>query len=272
MELRELMTTMGFDGDNIPFVAGSALCALEGTKPEIGQDSIVKLMEEVDRFVPEPIRDLDKPFMMPIENVYSIPGRGTVVTGRAERGVIKKGMECEILGYTKAFKTTITGIEMFHKILEEAQAGDQLGALIRGIKRDEVRRGMVLCKPGTLKQHDNVEVQVYVLTKDEGGSIRPLATYFQPVMYSKTWDCAASIEVIGKELLMPGEDGKLNLKMLKPMVLETGQRFTLRNGPVTVGTGVVTKILPNLTQDVREKMAKGFRKLKKKAEEAQAAK
>lgn len=172
MELRELLTEHGYNGDEVPIVTGSALCALEGKEPEIGRDAVMKLLDTVDSYIPTPIRELDKPFLMPIENVYSIPGRGTVVTGRLNRGVIKKGMECEIVGYNKFFKTTITGIEMFHKILEEAQAGDQLGALIRGVKREEVRRGMALCKPGTIKQHDHFEVQVYVLKKEEGGRDR----------------------------------------------------------------------------------------------------
>lgn len=156
MEIRELMTEMGYDGDNVPVVKGSALCALEGKSPEMGSDAILKLLAEVDKYIPTPVRDLDKPFLMPVESVYSIPGRGTVVTGRLERGTVKKGMDCEFVGYNKVMKSTITGIEMFHKILEESHAGDQLGALVRGIKRDDIRRGMVLCKPGTVKANDNV--------------------------------------------------------------------------------------------------------------------
>ena len=160
MEMRELMTEIGYKGDSVPFIHGSALCALEGTKPEIGSSSIVKLMEAVDSHIPTPVRELDKPFLMPVEGVYSIPGRGTVVTGRLERGLVKKGMECEFVGYSKTIKSTITGIEMFHQILEESHAGDQLGALVRGIKRDDIRRGMVMAKPGTMKAQDHFEAQV----------------------------------------------------------------------------------------------------------------
>lgn len=162
MEIRELMSEMGYDGDNVPIVKGSALCALEGKKPEIGAEAIIKLLQEVDKHVPTPERDLDKPFLLPVENVYSIPGRGTVVTGRLERGVVKKGNECEFVGYNKVIKSTITGIEMFHKILEESQAGDQLGALVRGVKRDDIRRGMVMCKPGTVKAYDNVRIFIFL--------------------------------------------------------------------------------------------------------------
>nr|CAD7393776.1 unnamed protein product [Timema cristinae] len=160
MEIRELMGEMGYDGDNIPVVAGSALCALEGKKPEIGAEAVLKLLAEVDKYIPTPARELDKPFLLPVENVYSIPGRGTVVTGRMERGILKKGNDCEFIGYNKVLKSTVTGVEMFHQILEEAQAGDQLGALVRGVKRDDIRRGMIMCKPGTCKAHDNVEAQV----------------------------------------------------------------------------------------------------------------
>lgn len=229
MEIRELMSEMGYDGDNIPIVKGSALCALEGKRPEIGSDAILKLLEEVDKHVPTPVRDLDKPFLLPVENVYSIPGRGTVVTGRLERGIVKKGSECEFVGYNKVIKSTVTGIEMFHKILEESHAGDQLGALVRGIKRDDIRRGMVMCKPGSVKAHDNVrsdllnilryiylstsfvsqlEAQVYMLTKEEGGRSKPITNFYQLQMFSRTWDCASQVNVEGKEMIMPGEDAK----------------------------------------------------------------
>lgn len=161
MEIRELMTEMGYDGDNVPVVKGSALCALDGKSPEIGSEAIMKLLAEVDAHIPTPIRELDKPFLLPVENVYSIPGRGTVVTGRLERGVVKKGNECEFIGFSKVIKSTVTGVEMFHQILDEAQAGDQLGALVRGVKRDEIKRGMVMCKPGTVKANDNVSWTIY---------------------------------------------------------------------------------------------------------------
>lgn len=208
MEIRELLTEMGYDGEGIPVVKGSALCALDGTKPEIGSETILKLLSVIDEKVPTPERDLDKPYLMPVESVYSIPGRGTVVTGRLERGIIKKGMDCEFIGYNQKFKTTISGIEMFHKILPEAHAGDQLGALVRGIKRDEVKRGMVMCKPGTLKPHDHVEAQVYILSAAEGGKKKPVSSYAQLQMFSKTWDCAAQVLIPEKNMVMPGEDCK----------------------------------------------------------------
>lgn len=178
MEMRELLTEMGYDGEKVPVVKGSALCALEGKSPEIGSEAILKLLQEVDNFIPTPIRELDKPFLLPIENVYSIPGRGTVVTGRLERGTIKKGIECEFVGFNKVIKSTVTGIEMFHQILDEAQAGDQLGALVRGVKRDDIKRGMVMCKPGSVKALDQFEAQVYILSKEEGGRPKPFVSLY----------------------------------------------------------------------------------------------
>lgn len=206
IEIRELLSEMGYDGDNIPIVKGSALCALEGKNPEIGAQAILQLLETIDKNIPNPQRELDKPFLLPIENVYSIPGRGTVVTGRLERGKLKKGMECEIIGYNKVMKSTVTGIEMFHQILDEAQAGDQLGALVRGLKRDEIRRGMILCKPGTMKAYDHIETQVYILSKEEGGRKKPITNMIQIQMFCKTWDIAAQCTVVGKKIAMPGED------------------------------------------------------------------
>lgn len=206
IEIRELLSEMGFNGDDIPVIKGSALCALEGKKPEIGADAIIQLLEAVDKYIPTPERDLDKPFLLPVENVYSIAGRGTVVTGRLERGKVKKGMDCEFIGYSKQFKSVITGIEMFHQILEEAHAGDQLGALVRGLKRDEIRRGMVMCKPGTMKAHDHIEAQVYMLSKEEGGRKKPMANLIQLQMFCKTWDVAVQIMIVGKKIAMPGED------------------------------------------------------------------
>lgn len=208
MEIRELMTEMGYDGDNVPVVKGSALCALEGKSPEIGHDAVMQLLGEVDRHIPTPIRELDKPFLLPVENVYSIPGRGTVVTGRLERGVVKKGNECEFVGFSKVIKSTVTGVEMFHQILDEAQAGDQLGALVRGVKRDDIKRGMVMCKPGSVKAIDQLEAQVYVLNKDEGGRSKPFTSFFQMQMFSRTWDCAVQVTIPDKEMVMPGEDSK----------------------------------------------------------------
>ncbi|CAM1301347.1 TUFM (predicted), partial [Pycnogonum litorale] len=261
MEIRELMTELGFDGDKSPVVVGSALCALEGKQPELGRESVLKLLEEVDKYVPTPVRELDKPFAMPVENVYSIPGRGTVVTGRLERGKLKKGTECEFVGYNKQIKSTVTGIEMFHQLLDESEAGDQLGALVRGVKRDDVRRGMVLCKPGTLKSGDHCEAKIYFLTKEEGGRVKPFYRTFQPQMYSKTWDLPIKLEAGDKEMIMPGEDATINLKLFKPMVIEVGQRFTLRDGSVTVATGVITKVLDNLIQTEVEDLHKSAKKL-----------
>ncbi|XP_012260730.1 elongation factor Tu, mitochondrial-like [Athalia rosae] len=257
IEIRELMTEMGYDGENAPVILGSALCALEGRNPEIGSEAILKLLAEVDKHIPTPVRELDKPFLLPVESVYSIPGRGTVVTGRLERGRLKKGMECEFVGYGKSMKSTVTGVEMFKQILEEAQAGDQLGALIRNIKREEIKRGMVLCKPGTVQPQDNIEAQVYILSKEEGGRSKPLLKYMQLQMFSRTWDCAAQVSIPEKDMVMPGEDSKLNLKLLKPMVCEKGQRFTIRDGNMTLGTGVITNVLPCLTETERLGLMEG---------------
>ncbi|XP_050345660.1 elongation factor Tu, mitochondrial [Nymphalis io] len=267
MEIRELMTEMGYDGDKIPVIKGSALSALEGKNPEIGSDAITKLLEEVDSFIPTPIRELEKPFLLPVEAVHSIPGRGTVCTGRLYRGTLKKGTECEIVGHGKVMKTTVTGVEMFHKTLEEAQAGDQLGALVRSVKREQIKRGMVMAKPGTVKAHDSLEAAVYILSKEEGGRSKPFTSFIQLQMFSMTWDCATQVTIPQKEMVMPGEDATLNLRLLKPMVCETGQRFTLRLGDLTLGTGVITKINSNLSEDERLKLMEG-----KKAREKAAAK
>lgn len=268
MEIRELMTEMGYDGDNIPVVKGSALCALEGKNQEIGANAVLKLLEEVDKYIPNPVRELDKPFFLPVETVYSIPGRGTVVTGRLERGTIKKGQEVEFVGYGTNLKSTVTGIEMFHQILEEAHAGDQLGALVRGVKRDDVKRGMVMAKPGTQKSFDHCETQVYMLTKEEGGRLRPLIPYAVAHMFSKTWDTAVRVHIPDKEMLMPGEDAKLELRMFRRFVLEQGQRFTLRDGSTTIGTGVVTKVLPLLSEDARAALTESKKTREKKAAKA----
>ncbi|CAL1684993.1 unnamed protein product [Lasius platythorax] len=269
MEIRELLSEMGYDGDNVPIVKGSALCALEGKNPEIGAQAILQLLEVVDKYIPTPERELDKPFLLPVENVYSIPGRGTVVTGRLERGKLKKGTECQFIGYNKVLKSTVTGIEMFHQILDEAHAGDQLGALVRGLKRDEVRRGMVMCKPGSMKAHDHIEAQVYILSKEEGGRKKPVANLIQLQMFCKTWDIAVQCTVSGKDLAMPGEDSTLILKLIRPMVLEKGQRFTLRDGVVTLGTGVVTNTLKPLTETERVSLLEGKKAAQKKQEKEQ---
>lgn len=268
MEIRELLTEMGFDGDNIPIVAGSALRALEDKDPEIGKEAIIKLLQAVDQHIPTPVRELDKPFLLPVEHTYSIPGRGTVVTGRLERGVLKKGTDCEFVGFNKVLKSTVTGVEMFHKILEEAQAGDQLGALVRGVKREDIKRGMVMAKPGTVKSYDHLESQVYILSKEEGGRQKPFTSFIQLQMFCRTWDCAVQVVVPDKDLVMPGEDSRLEIKMLKPMVLEQGQRFTLRDGSATLGTGVVTKLLPLLSEEDRVSLTEG-RKAREKRKVAE---
>ena len=265
MELRELMTEVGFDGDKVPIIQGSALCALEGKNEDIGKESVIKLLEAVDEHIPEPKRQLDLPFLLPIESVYSIVGRGTVVTGRLERGVLKKGAEVEVLGYDKHHKCTVTGIEMFHKTLDEAQAGDSIGALLRGLKRDDVRRGMAVVKPGSAAAVDHVEAQVYCLKKEEGGRKTPMVSTFSSIIFARTFDVTAHMEFTGKDLMMPGEDTHMTLKLRKPVVMEQGLRFTLRDGQTTVGTGVVTKILPNMDVEEKKKLEKGRTRREKEA-------
>ncbi|KAK6638452.1 hypothetical protein RUM44_008881 [Polyplax serrata] len=263
VEIRELLSEMGYDGDNIPIIKGSALCALEGKSPEIGSQAVLQLLDAIDQHIPDPIRELDKPFLLSIESVHQITGRGTVITGMIERGIIKKGNECEIMGYNKVMKSTVTGVEMYHKILEEAHAGDQVGALLRGIKKDDVLRGMILAKPGTVKLQDNIEAQVYLLTKEEGGRTKPIVNHMQLQMFSRTWNMPVHVDLMDKQLLMPGEDGRIRLKILKGMVLDKGSRFTLRDGYQTVGTGVITNFLPRLTKEELEFMAASKKKKEK---------
>uniref|UniRef100_V9KW97 Elongation factor Tu n=1 Tax=Callorhinchus milii TaxID=7868 RepID=V9KW97_CALMI len=244
LEVRELLTEFGYEGENAPVVIGSALCALEGRAPEMGRDSVLKLLDVVDSYIPLPTRDLSHSFLLPIEQVYSIPGRGTVVTGTLERGIIKKGDECEFIGYDKNLRSVVTGIEMFHQLLERAEAGDNLGALVRGLKREDIRRGMVLCKPSTVQPHQRVSAQVYVLSQEEGGRHKPFMTNFMPVMFSLTWDMVCRVTLPPhKDMVIPGEDTALTLTLRRPMVLEKGQRFTLRDGNRTIGTGIVTGTL-----------------------------
>lgn len=263
MELRELMTEIGFDGDNTPIIQGSALCALEDRNPEMGSEAITKLLEAVDSYIPTPQRPLDKPFLMPVEHVHSIPGRGTVCTGRLEQGTIKKGAECEVVGLERYVKTTITGIEMFHKSLDEAHAGDSLGCLLRGVKRDEVRRGMVLAATGACKPYDQFEAQIYLLKKEEGGRSKPLLSTMPALMYVRTVDQAAQVIMKDRDMMVGGEDANVLMKMRKPIVVEQGLRFTLRDGGVTLGTGVITKILPPMTPAEKEKYIKGRTKEEK---------
>ncbi|XP_076757911.1 elongation factor Tu [Xylocopa sonorina] len=263
MEIRELLSSMNYDGDNIPVIKGSALCALEGTNPDIGKEAILKLLEAVDSHIPTPIRDLDKPFFLPIESVYTITGRGTVVTGRLERGKIKKGTECELIGFNKILKSTITGIEMFHKTLEEAEAGDQMGALLRGLKRDDVKRGMIMCKPGSMKAYDQLECQMYMLTGKEGGRTKPISNFIQVQMFCKTWDVTSQLNLVDKDLVMPGEDFSVVLKLIRPMVCEKGHRFTLRDGAKTLATGVITNVMNRLSETDRQNLLAGKKKVLK---------
>jgi len=249
MEVRELMTELGFDGDNIPIIKGSALVAIEDGDPKLGKESILALMEAVDNHIPTPVRGLEEPFLLPVEHVHQIPGRGTVLTGRAERGKCKVGQEMEIVGQNRSVKSKITGIEMFHKSLEEGHAGDQMGILMRGIKRDDVSRGMMVAKPGTLKQHDRFTAQIYMMTKEEGGREKPLVSNMQLAAYSKTWNCSAYLTIEGgKDMAMPGEDGTITARLIKPQVLEVGQTFTLRDASHTVGTGKVTEFRKNMSE------------------------
>merc|ERR1711936_1259792 len=249
MEVRELLSEMGFNGDDVPIIKGSALCTVEDKNPELGKDSIVKLMDAVDNSIPDPERPTDVPFLMPIEMTHSIPGRGTVVTGRVTNGTLKVDSEVDIVGYSQTYTAKVAGIEMFHKTLEEAKAGDQMGILLKGLKRDDVRRGMLVAKKNSIKQYDNVDAQVYLLTKDEGGSTAPLTDGKQVLLYSQTWDCATFVTLPdGKDMAMPGEDVQMNLKLNKQMTIKAGQQFTIRSAGVTVGSGKVTNINPNMTE------------------------
>lgn len=255
MELKDLLNEVGYDPEKVPFVSGSALAALENKSPELGKDAILKLMETVDTNILLPPREITKPFLLPIEHSYSIGGRGTVVTGRVERGICKKGEALELVGFNEIKKTTANGIEMFHKTLDQAEAGDQLGILLRGIKREEIRRGMSLVKPGSAKIHNKFEAKIYLMTKEEGGRVKPLTPTYQPQLYSKTWDIAAKMTFPkGKELIMPGEDAQITLVLNKRMMLEKGQRFQIRDAKSTIGNGVIVNLLPDLTDKEIEEL------------------
>ncbi|WP_174291898.1 elongation factor Tu, partial [Sphingomonas bacterium] len=243
LEIRELLSKYDFDGDNIPIIQGSAVCALDDKQPAIGHDAVLKLMQAVDEYLPQPERPLDKPFMMPIEDVFSISGRGTVVTGRVETGIIKVGEEVEIVGINDTRKTTVTGVEMFRKLLDQGQAGDNVGALIRGVGREEVERGQVLCKPGTIKPHTDFASEVYVLSKEEGGRHTPFFANYRPQFYFRTTDVTGTVELPeGTEMVMPGDNVALGIKLIAPIAMDVGQRFTIREGGRTVGAGVVSGI------------------------------
>lgn len=244
MEVRELLSSYGFPGDDIPVVKGSALAALEGKNDEIGKNAILKLMEAVDSYIPQPERAIDKPFLMPIEDVFSISGRGTVVTGRVEKGVVKVGEEIEIVGLKPTTRTTCTGVEMFRKILDEGQAGDNVGVLLRGTKKEEVERGQVLAKPGAITPHTVFEAETYVLTKEEGGRHTAFFNNYRPQFYFRTTDVTGTIEIQGgKEMVMPGDNVRLKISLLAPIAMDEGLRFAIREGGRTVGAGVVSKII-----------------------------
>jgi elongation factor Tu len=243
LEIREELSKRDFDGDNIPIVTGSALAALEDKNPEIGHDAVLKLMAAVDEWIPTPERPLDKPFLMPIEDVFSISGRGTVVTGRVETGIVKVGDEVEIVGIKDTAKTVVTGVEMFRKLLDQGQAGDNIGALIRGVGREEVERGQVLAKPGSITPHTDFQAEVYVLSKDEGGRHTPFFANYRPQFYFRTTDVTGEVVLPeGTEMVMPGDNVTLGVKLIAPIAMDPGLRFAIREGGRTVGAGVVGSI------------------------------
>ena len=243
MEVRELLSSYDFDGDNIPIIAGSALAALEGRDDAIGKEKILELMAAVDEHIPQPDRPVDQDFLMPIEDVFSISGRGTVVTGRVETGVVNVGDEVEIVGIKDTTKTTVTGVEMFRKLLDSGQAGDNIGALIRGIDRDAVERGQVLCKPGSITPHTEFDAEVYVLSKDEGGRHTPFFANYRPQFYFRTTDVTGEVILPeGTEMVMPGDNVTIGVKLIAPIAMDAGLRFAIREGGRTVGSGVVSTI------------------------------
>jgi elongation factor Tu len=244
LEVRELLSKYKFPGDDIPIVIGSALKALEGDASEMGEGAILKLMEAVDSFIQEPVRDVDKPFIMPVEDVFTISGRGTVVTGRVERGVIKVGEEIEIVGFKATQKTVATGVEMFRKLLDEGRAGDNIGVLLRGTKREEVERGQVLAKPGSITPHTKFNAEAYVLTKEEGGRHTPFFNGYRPQFYFRTTDVTGVVKLPeGTEMVMPGDNINVEIDLITPVAMEEGLKFAIREGGRTVGAGVVTKII-----------------------------
>jgi elongation factor Tu len=244
LEVRELLSFYKFPGDNTPIIHGSALKALEGEKSELGVESIYRLMDAVDSYIPEPVRETDKPFLMPVEDVFSISGRGTVVTGRVERGIIKVGEEIEIVGFRPTTKTTVTGVEMFRKLLDEGRAGDNIGALLRGTKREEIERGQVLAKPGSITPHKKFKAAVYVLTKEEGGRHTPFFANYRPQFYFRTTDVTGTIQLpAGTEMVMPGDNITITVDLITPIAMDKELRFAIREGGHTVGAGVVSEII-----------------------------
>ena len=243
MEVRELLSSYQFPGDDIPIIHGSALCALEDRDPEKGEQAILKLMEAVDAYIPQPERPIDRPFLMPIEDVFSISGRGTVVTGRVERGIVRVGEEVEIIGLKDTVKTTVTGVEMFRKLLDQGQAGDNIGALLRGTKREDVERGQVLAAPGSITPHTKFKAEAYVLTKEEGGRHTPFFTNYRPQFYFRTTDVTGVVSLPeGVEMVMPGDNVSMDVELIAPIAMDEGLRFAIREGGRTVGAGVVAKI------------------------------
>ena len=244
MEVRELLSSYQFPGDDIPVVKGSALAAVEGRDAAIGEEAILKLMQAVDDYIPQPERPVDMPFLMPVEDVFSISGRGTVVTGRVERGIVKVGEEVEIVGIRPVQKTTCTGVEMFRKLLDQGQAGDNVGVLLRGTKREDVERGQVLCKPGSITPHTKFVAEAYILTKEEGGRHTPFFTNYRPQFYFRTTDVTGIVQLKeGVEMIMPGDNAELNVELITPIAMDQGLRFAIREGGRTVGAGVVAKIV-----------------------------
>jgi elongation factor Tu len=244
LEVRELLSKYDFPGDDIPIVKGSALCALEDRSPEIGRERVLELMAEVDRYIPQPERPVDLPFLMPIEDVFSISGRGTVVTGRVERGIVKVGEEVEIVGLRDTQKTTVTGVEMFRKLLDQGQAGDNVGVLLRGTKREDVERGQVLCKPGSIKPHTKFKAEAYILTKEEGGRHTPFFGNYRPQFYFRTTDVTGVVTLPeGTEMVMPGDNITMEVTLIAPIAMEEKLRFAIREGGRTVGAGVVAAVM-----------------------------
>jgi len=249
MEIREELSNCGFDGDEIPVICGSALCEIENKDPKLGREAIQQLMSCIDEHIPVPERDLNEPFLMPIENLYNIPGRGTVITGNVERGSAKKGEKIDILGYGMKFNAVINGMETYLKTLEDIQPGDNCGILVKGVKREQLRRGMAVCKPGTVTPALKIEANIYCLTEDEGGTGKPLKHMGQNMIFARTFDCmAATMYKNEKDRILPGENGNMNFIFRVPMVIEKGDRFTIRSGKTTIGTGVVTDIYDDVTE------------------------
>src|SRR6202007_623904 len=265
LEMRELLSSYQFPGDNIPIVRGSALAALEGRDAEQGQASVLKLMAAVDEYIPQPDRPKDRPFLMPIEDVFTISGRGTVVTGRVERGIVKVGDEVEIVGLRPTAKTVVTGVEMFRKLLDQGEAGDNIGALLRGTKREEVERGQVLAAPGSMTAQTNFQAEAYILHNDEGGAHTPFFTNYRPQFYFRTTDVTGTVKLKeGTEMVMPGDNVQMEVELIQPIAMDEGLRFAIREGGRTVGAGVVAKILKQKNRTARGSREDGRRQPKHK--------